>query len=620
MPGLGGPDGRRLNVLPANFDAKVFAQAEGPTTQSTELFSAISALVGFLFAFNAMLLTAPQRRRLIRDLRLDGYTPLEIAAVMLYDAFVLGTAGSLLGLLIGDVLSRGLLQTSPGYLSFAFPVGSLRVVAFGNVALSFAGGLIAAVVGIFLPLGAEAFAFPAIYGKRRPSTRRARPWLPTLCVLACATVTGVSVAAGIGSVQTAVLAFTGLLLMLLAILPGAFRATVSIFDRLQRPVMGIATHLAAIELRSNATRARSLGVAATGAVAVFGSVAIQGARGDLQRGLNRVSSEITRVTDLWISPRAASDALATTEFASNAQPRLAKLRSVAEVSVYRGAFLDVGNRRVLVLAPPRTSEDPIPASQLVDGAIGRANALFREGGWIALSQDLARAGHVGVGGIFTLPTPHPMRLRVAVTTTNLGWPAGSAILNADDFARAWGTLEPSAYEVKLKPGVSPLVAQQEIAHLLGPRSPLVVQSAAQREAEYRATQQQGLSRLNDVAALVLVIAAVAMATAMGALIWQRRPRLSSMKIDGFDHIELWRALVCESALLLGAGCSLGALFGLVGQLVLSRALVSVTGFPVVFVPALPIAAAIFAIVTVSAVAIVALPGYIAAQVKPALGD
>jgi putative ABC transport system permease protein len=99
----------RLNVRPANFEAAVFAQAEGPTTQSTELFSAISALVGFLFAFNAMLLTVPQRRNLISDLRLDGYSPLEIIEVMLFDALVLGLVGSAIGLLLGDLLSHGLL-------------------------------------------------------------------------------------------------------------------------------------------------------------------------------------------------------------------------------------------------------------------------------------------------------------------------------------------------------------------------------------------------------------------------------------------------------------------------------------------------------------------------------
>ena len=81
---------------------------------------------------------------------------------------------------------------------------------------------------------------------------------------------------------------------------------------------------------------------------------------------------------------------------------------------------------------------------------------------------------------------------------------------------------------------------------------------------------------------MLIAVVLAMAAAMGAVIWQRRPRLADMKIDGFDRGVLWRALLIESVLLLGAGCSIGALFGIYGQLLLSRALAAVTGFPVVF--------------------------------------
>jgi putative ABC transport system permease protein len=46
-------------------------------------------LVGFLFAFNAMLLTVPQRLRLIADLRRDGYTPQTVIALLLLDAIAL---------------------------------------------------------------------------------------------------------------------------------------------------------------------------------------------------------------------------------------------------------------------------------------------------------------------------------------------------------------------------------------------------------------------------------------------------------------------------------------------------------------------------------------------------
>ena len=52
--------------------------------------------------------------------------------------------------------------------------------------------------------------------------------------------------------------------------------------------------------------------------------------------------------------------------------------------------------------------------------------------------------------------------------------------------------------------------------------------------------------------------------------------------------------------LLGAGCSLGAVFGLYGQVLLSRALATVTGFPVAFSPGVVIAIASFGLVTATA--------------------
>ena len=80
----------RLNVESIGYDETLFAKAAAASNQSTALFSVISALVGFLFAFNAMLLTVPQRRRLVADLRRDGYTPRTVIAVLLLDAVALG--------------------------------------------------------------------------------------------------------------------------------------------------------------------------------------------------------------------------------------------------------------------------------------------------------------------------------------------------------------------------------------------------------------------------------------------------------------------------------------------------------------------------------------------------
>ncbi|MFZ1155472.1 MAG: FtsX-like permease family protein, partial [Solirubrobacteraceae bacterium] len=144
--------GGRLNVEATNYDETLFSKAATASNQSTALFSVISALVGFLFAFNAMLLTVPQRRRLIADLRRDGYTPITVIAVLLLDALALGFIACLLGLALGEELSIHLFHSNPAFLSLAFAVGAERVVSWQSVAIAAGGGMTAAIVAVLSPL------------------------------------------------------------------------------------------------------------------------------------------------------------------------------------------------------------------------------------------------------------------------------------------------------------------------------------------------------------------------------------------------------------------------------------------------------------------------------------
>jgi putative ABC transport system permease protein len=181
--------GGRLNVESSNHDEKLFAKAAAASNQSTALFAVISALVGFLFAFNAMLLTVPQRRRLIVDLRRDGYTPGAVIAVLLLDAVVLGLVATALGLLLGDELSIHLFHSNPGYLSSAFAVGSERVVSWQSIAIAAGGGMLAACVAVLSPLrdilSRDPLAAIAVKDPRRWDWKRARSGWLALAGLAC---------------------------------------------------------------------------------------------------------------------------------------------------------------------------------------------------------------------------------------------------------------------------------------------------------------------------------------------------------------------------------------------------------------------------------------------------
>jgi putative ABC transport system permease protein len=605
----------RLNVSPADFTDTLFRKAAEPVNQSTGLFSAISAFVGFMFAFNALLLTVPQRRNLIEDLRLDGYTRKMIVEVLLFDALVLGVVACVLGLALGELMSVELFRANPGYLSLAFPVGSERIVAWQSFAIAVGGGLLAACVGVLAPLRGELFSGMGNYLDVSGRVVHSRTiWLLSGGCVCLATTTIILSAAP----NAAIVGILSLAVGLLLLLPVLLDVAIWLFDRLQQMVAGASPYLAVIELRSRANRTRSIAIASTGAIAVFGSVAIQGARGDLQRGLDASIHGIDSLAAIWITPAGVANTYAITPFDDVDSPIIARLAGVRTVSIYRGSFLDWGDRRLWVLAPPRTAAHPIAASQIVSGDVGRASAKLRGHGWIVISQALAAEHRLHVGQLFVLPSPRPAAFRVAALSTNLGWPPGAIVMNAQDYARAWADARPSAYQVALAPGASATVVSQEIRRALGPRTGLRVETSAQREHLHRTQAVEGLERLTQIRTLVLIAVVLAMSAAMGATIWQRRVRLADMKVDGFDRRVLWRALLLESCLLLGAGCSIGALFGLYGQVLLSRALAVVSGFPVARSVDVLVALTSFALVTAVAVAIIAVPGYIAARVRPGI--
>lgn len=605
--------GGRLGVESADYDERLFSKAAAATNQSTQLFAVISALVGFLFAFNAMLLTVPQRRRLIADLRRDGYTPTAVIAVLLFDAIVLGAIACAIGLVLGDELSIHLFHSSPGYLSSAFAVGTQRVVSWQSVAISVAGGMGAACVAVLSPFKDIVSRDPlaAIATKEGGSGRTSLAL--TIGGLACLAVT---LALLLAAPQLAIVGMVTLIAALLALLALPLNATLTMARRLAPRVVSAVPHIAVMELRAG--RARAIAIAATGAIAVFGSVAIQGAHSDLLKGLDDASHDMNAATDVWVSAAGSSNLLMTDPFASSAQAKLSALPGVRALHLYRGGLLDFGDRRIWVIAPPSDASPLVPPTQLVEGDLGQAVAHLRQGGWAVVSLALADEHHLKIGDRFTIPSPHPSSWRVAAISTNIGWAPGAMIVNADDYAKAWGNSDVSAYELLAKAGIAPEQVRREAQAALGPESGLSVQTATQHEDRLRSITRQGLQRLSQISDLILVAAVLAMAAAMGAMIWQRRPRLAKLKLEGFPHSELWQTIVLESLLLLGVGCFSGALCGLFGQQLLDRALNIVINYPVVSSVGVIVALISLALVTAAAVLMVAIPGWFAASVPAGL--
>jgi putative ABC transport system permease protein len=599
---------RYLDVEPITYEGTLFAKAAQASNQSTELFAAVSAIIGFLLAFNAVLLTVPQRRRLAIDLRRDGYSPRAVTAVLVSDAVALGAVACVLGLALGDLLSLYALHSNPAFLSLAFTLGSQRSLSPLAAASSCAAGMFAATAAVLVPLrdllrgGSPA----ASQGSDAPPHWRLDPlWGGASLGLLCLVAGGLILHWAPGA---AIPAMTLLLAALVLMLPLALRATLAVSSALADVFKGAVPHLAVAELRAAGSRA--VAISATGAVATFGSVAIAGAHHDLLAGLEGAARETSSSSAVWVHPRGAYDLLETTPFQPLEQTSIERVPGVAAVRSYRGGLLDYGQRRVLVIAPPASAVPLLPTGQILDGDKHTAGERVRDGGWLVLSRAIAEEQHLHVGQTVTLPSPDPQPLRIAALTTNLGWAPGAIVMNAADYARAWDEPDTTAYGVLLSPGANASAVAGLINQALTADPGLTVETAARRSASQDSVSRQALARLSQIATLIPIAAVLAIVAALAAMAWQARPRMARLRLEGLSHRTLLGMILLEGALLSAAGALTGALFGLYGQRLVDHTLSGTINFPVEQSITLLPALVGLALVILPTLAVLSIPGHL----------
>lgn len=613
--------GGRLNVLPARHELQVLAAAARPLQQSSALFAAIGAIVGFLLALNAMLITMPERRRNVAEMVLQGFDRRQIMVLLGSQAILLGLCASLVGIGLGYVLARTLFYQPQVYLSTAFPVYAQQSVQAWMVLAAIAAGMLAALACALPPMhalrtSARPTADAVLHEAGEPGQRIPARVTSMLALASLLLIGGAGVLAELAPGLT-VLAGVMLALAVPCAMPALFMLTLTLMTRIARSLPGSMLAVAVIELRSTATR--SVALIGVTALAIYGSVAIGATRHDLTSGLDAAVTEYLGTADVWVAQSNNFLTVAPFEAASK-QSAIAKLPNVSSVRVYQGGLLDVGNRRLWIRARPPGDRRIVQASQLVSGDLGRAAALIRGSGWAAISDGFAKERNLHVGSAFTLPTPlGEAHLRVAAITTNAGWAPGAITISTADYRRWWGTSAAAALEVNLKDGVSPAAGARAVRDALGPHSGLIVETRAQRERVFDSTAREGLRSLGEISTLLLLAAALSVATALGASILQRRERLASMKTQGFDSVQLLRCLLLECLLAVGIGCAGGAAVGIYGHALANRWLTITTGFPAPFAIDGQQMLVALAVVVAITLTMVAWPGWAAARVPPSMG-
>ncbi len=583
------------------------------------MFAAIGVLLGLLLAFNALLLTVPERRQAIADLRLTGIKRTAVVQMVVFQALCLGLAATAVGLLAGYALSTGVFHQPTGYLAEAFTLSSGTVVGALPLLVASAGGVLATCLASAIPLLdlRRGRARDAVYREGGVPGNALYPGTQRWLFAAALALVGLASVLFASDQSAAILSCAMLAAATVLAVPLTFAAVLRGATLLaeRNPRLTILP-VALASLR--ASTVRSLALAATGAVALFGSVALGGSRDDLLRGISGFATSYVADAPVWVTNPGDNQAADLFDPAASAAA-VARVPAVASVRAFQGGFLTLGSRRVWVIARPPGASRHVIASQILDGSAPAAVARLGEGGWVAVSQQIASEHHTHVGSTLTLPTPTGnLTYRIAATTTNLAWPPGVIFMGSGDYTRAWANPAPSALAVTLRPGSDPGAARRAIAAALPAGTGLEVSLAAARAAKIRALAGEGLGQLGEISTLLLIAAVGAMAAALVSSVWQRRASLASLRLLGVKPRRLRMILALEAALMLAAGCLTGAIVGVYGQLVLDGYLRHVTGFPVANVATGARPFEIFALVLAAAFAIVAVPGWLASRVAPAL--
>lgn len=609
----------KLDVRRSDAETVLIREAAKPNDQSSLLFSAISAGIGLLFAYNAMLLTLPTRRRICAEMRLIGFRRGQVLAPMLFETALLTVVGVALGLLLGDLLSLLVFGEVPDYLTSAFAIGSHRVVTVRTIAVAGAVGVVATFAAAARPLR-ELYSVGPMDATHRLTLTQGEHVVggrPQLLFWAGLGMLAALTALALVVPSASLVAATLCAAVSVAVLPLLLSFLVRVGNALtwqgrRRALAWVAVK----ELAATPTRAAAL--AATAAVAVFGITAVEGARRDLVRGADAFADELAGAGAIHVLAGQRENFLGLQPFNARASvERLKRLEIVRSVEVHRGELLDVGRRRLAVLGRPARPGQLLIESALREGSVEAVSRRLDKGGWAVVSSELAKEQRLSLGERLTLPTPAGEEsFRVAGITTNYFWPPGAVVFGARDHGRLWGESSASELMVDLRPGVSAHQAKREITAALGPWSGLRVLTASERKAEIGATARQAVTTLGQIGALVLICAVLAVAAAMGAAVWQRRQRLAALKTIGYHRGQLWRLIVMEAGILLSFGGMIGAGLGLYAQIIASRWLELTTGFSVSYSPAVGLAGVALAALIVFATAVAALPGRLAAGVSP----
>ena len=544
------PDGIRLER--AGSREATMAEMIRAFDMNLTALSLLSLVFGIFLIYNTMTFSVVQRRGTLGTFRALGATRSQVVGSVLGEALLLGALGSVLGLVGGIILGRGLVRLVTRTINDLYFVVSVEGLALPPGALIQGAALgIGATLLAALPPAWEAGSTSPREAMTRSSVEgRVRSAVPRVALAGSAFLL-VGVALLLVPTLELAPAFAGLFAILLGFALLTPITTVWVVGALRPPLgrlMGIIGAMAARGVVTSLSRTAPAMAALVIAVSVTVGlgVMIQSFRGSVVQWL-----DVTLQADLYVSNPSLVSARAEGELPPGLAVGAREIAGVAGVSTYRGVDLltDYGMTRLVALDLDPRGESGI---DLLDAPGGpeRVFQAFRGGEGVLASEPFAfRNGLApgdqvrldGEGGTIHLPILGVFR--------DYGSDTGALMMARSLYDRLYDDPEVTSLGIFLEEGVDGEQVADAVRALAGEASPVVVRSNRELRELSLEVFDRTFAITRVLRLLAFAVAFIAVLSALMALQLERRRELGVLRATGMTPEQGWGLITTQTGVM-----------------------------------------------------------------------
>lgn len=520
--------------------------------------SLLALIFGLFLIYNSVTFSVVQRRTLLGTLRALGATRGQVFGLVQSEALVLGLAGSVLGVGLGIVLGGGLVRLVTRTIEDLYFVLAVRELIIPPSIL--VKGVVLGVGGTFLAASPPAFEAAAtqprsalLRSELEAGLRRRLPALSLAGALFLAL--GLVVLATGSNVQTSFAGLFGVILGAALLTPGTMVLLMHGLRPLAGSAFGVLGRMAAGGVTAGLSRTAPAVAALTIAVAVaIGVGAMIGSfRGSVSTWLDRTLS-----ADVYVSPLRSGPSDGA-RIAPLAVDRLGRDPAVAEVRRYRRGPVPWrdgdGTVDLMAIAVDSRLRGQI---DLLEGDMAEAWAGFAAGRTVLVSEPFGFRHGLGPADTLRLRTDRgDVSLPVAGVFRDYGTDRGMVMMSYAGYRRLWDDSAVTAVALILRPGSDDAATAGRLRQATAAVQPLSIRSdRALRDASLDVFDRT-FAITQVLRLLALIVAFVAILSALMALQLERRRELGVLRANGLTPGQVW-GLVASQTGLMGAAAGIMA--------------------------------------------------------------